>query len=140
MSLKILSTEESEELIKATCDAVHARAKRLFTWASDQVRFGELERWHSFITEFRADQPFEGDCDDFMCTCADALIDELIPEELISYATCLTESGELHAVLVVSGIWVLDNRQQKVRHITTLPYSWDRVMAFSEPGIWRAYG
>lgn len=138
--MKIMSIEEGEELVNATCNAVHARAQRLFTWVSDQARFGEPERWHSFIAEFRADTPFKGDCADFMYTCADALIDEWLPEELIAFASCITEAGEAHAVLVVNKIWVLDNRQQKVRHITTLPYRWERVMALSEPGVWKFYG
>jgi predicted transglutaminase-like cysteine proteinase len=46
------------------------------------------------------------------------------------FATCWTETGGYHAVLIVAtdyGDFVLDNRYNDVKHFDDLPYSWHKI-------------
>jgi len=130
--------------VKAQCDAVQAKMWGLFEWAPDKQVFDKMEYWHCFIEQYRADEKFTGDCDDFMLTAARALIElGLNPKQLMT-AVCETEKGALHAVLVVDGHLVLDNRHTAVKQITDWPYTdpahkWIKSMSGGEPGIWREF-
>lgn len=125
--------------VEKQCDALMARMHELFTWAPDKVVFDDMERWHSFLDEYKAGEEFSGDCDDFMLTCADVLIDLGLDPSRLMAAVCETKEGDLHAVLVVDGRMVLDNRQREVRWIEYLPYKWIKSMSGKEPGVWREY-
>lgn len=125
--------------VERQCDEVQAKMRRLFKWAPDKQVFDEIEMWYDFIEFYRHDEEFIGDCDDFMLTAASALIElGLNPKQLMT-AVCETEKGQLHAVLVVDGHLVLDNRHEQVREITDLPYKWIKSMSGKEPGVWRKY-
>lgn len=71
----------------------------------------------------------EGDCEDYALAKRKILINEENSEHL-HLATCWTESGEYHAVLVVDterGQYVLDNRHSKPQKKEHLPYKWHKI-------------
>ena len=77
-----------------------------------------------------------GDCEDFALAKKRALENQGVPSCL---ATCWTETGGYHAVLVVrtdQGDYVLDNRYESVWGWNDLPYKWDKMQA--EDGHWYA--
>lgn len=123
--------------IAEACAVVHRQMFSLFTWTSDKVVFGEVEKWHSFFKDFQQGKKFRGDCDDFMLTSADALIDLGVDARRLSAAVCKTERGDLHAVLIVDDELVLDNRYSRPMAIQRLPYTWVKSMSGAEPGVWR---
>lgn len=78
-----------------------------------------------------------GDCEDFALTKRKILLEEL-PKPSLRLATCWTERGEYHAVLIVTtdmGDYVLDNRYKFIMPWESLRYKWHKMQ--DEKGIWR---
>jgi predicted transglutaminase-like cysteine proteinase len=69
-----------------------------------------------------------GDCEDFALTKIDELIDAGWPVGNLQMATCYTETGGYHAVVLIRtanmGNLILDNRFEKVRKQDSLEYRW----------------
>ena len=68
-----------------------------------------------------------GDCEDFALAKRKMLLEMGIPLEALMLATCRTELGEGHAVLLVAttnGVFVLDNRHKDPKPWKSLGYNW----------------
>ena len=86
---------------------------------SDQEIYGLIDKWA--IPEDGC-----GDCEDIALAKQASLLDQGIPSFI---ATCWTETGEYHAVLIVPtnrGDFILDNRYPYVMKPSELEYRWDK--------------
>jgi len=115
------------------CDVQWELNQRI-DYTPDLEQFGQVERW-AVVDD-------KGDCDDYMLTKRQELIAKGWPVDCLLPATCDTETGGLHAVLVVvtdRGDYVLDNRYEKVMPWAELPYyNWSRLDYAS--GQWVSVG
>ncbi len=71
-----------------------------------------------------------GDCEDFALAKRKLLIEAGCPRSDLSLATCYTEQGDYHAVLIVrtnQGQCVLDNRFPRPQFKDSLGYRWHKV-------------
>lgn len=120
--------------------SIHGRAKALFAYQSDAETFDRLEHWHSFYSEFEAGRKFRGDCDDFVLTLMDAAVDLGVPLEQISIVYCRDDLGLPHLVLMLGGLWILDNRQSApmLRHHIQ-GYEWLKFMRLDLPSAWTRF-
>lgn len=87
-------------------------------FASDVERYGKPEFW----TEIDG----AGDCEDYALGKRAALLATGADSETLRLAICVTETGESHAVLIVTtsdGDYVLDNRHSEPMARQDLPYS-----------------
>lgn len=127
-------------------DAVKRRLDGLFVWTRDREQFGRDEDWRSHIAAYRAGEIVRDDCDGYMMTAADALLDAGADPATLRLVTCTTETGEGHAVCAVDQggeTLILDNRQRAVwtwGEMVQAGYRFDRSMRLSEPGVWREAG
>jgi len=80
-----------------------------------------------------------GDCEDYALEKAQALLRRGVPRNALNLALATTETGEHHAVLLVStrsGDFVLDNRTDEVRRWDQVPYRWRARQVGGEPFAW----
>ncbi|NDY73970.1 hypothetical protein DO021_19570 [Desulfobacter hydrogenophilus] len=86
-----------------------------------------------------------GDCEDYALLKRHLLLEAGWPKEKLRLATCYTETGGYHAVLIaILGAtwtdetwWVLDNREKLPKSWRMMDhYKWDRMQ--DEKGVWRA--
>lgn len=87
--------------------AINERINRM-PYASDAKRYASLDYWCQAGSE-------GGDCEDYAIAKLRRLVLNGFPIERFRLACCYVETGEYHAVLVVSlddGDYMLDNRQQ----------------------------
>ncbi|MFN3584739.1 transglutaminase-like cysteine peptidase [Phenylobacterium sp.] len=80
-----------------------------------------------------------GDCEDYALEKAQALLRAGLPRSALNLALATTETGEFHAVLLVStrgGDFVLDNRTDEVRRWDQVPYRWRARQVGGEPFAW----
>lgn len=87
---------------------------------TDMARYGLEDFW----TEI---DDLGGDCEDFALEKRRRLLLAGWPREVVNLATCYTESGEYHAVLLIDddqGVYVLDNRHRDVMPWAAVPYRW----------------
>lgn len=116
---------------------------QLFIWSRDRDNFGRDEDWRTHIEAFRVGAVFRDDCDGYMMTAADALIDAGYAKDNIRYLVCLTELQENHAVCgfeVNNEIYIIDNRQRAIwtaRQLVDAGYRFEKSMRLSEPGVWK---
>lgn len=110
---------------------------RDITYQSDIAHYKKSEHW-----AIPADGL--GDCEDYALMKRHLLLKAGWPDEKLRLATCWTETGGYHAVLIaILGAtwteetwWVLDNRE-------TLPRTWSRMNHYrwhkmqDENGVWR---
>ncbi len=118
------------------CVQVNRRASELFIWTDDREIYGVPERWETCIAAYRAGQIFREDCDGFAMTCCDAMRYLGTPPSDLRLVTCVTETGEGHAVLEVARKWIIDNRQRAIWPWGALRYSWLAGMDCDKPGQW----
>ena len=116
--------------------AIHQRVLRHFIWTPDQEQYQRHEHWTSHADAIERDEVIRDDCDGFALTCAELALRAGINEDDVRLATCYVETGEYHCVAIVEG-QVMDNRQRRIVAWNALPYSWDKSMRLSEPGVWR---
>lgn len=79
------------------------------SYKTDLRKFQKSEHWEVALES--------GDCEDFALAKLHKCLDAVIPIESLMLATCWTEMGEYHAVLLVSSqgmFYVLDNRFNEV--------------------------
>ena len=85
----------------------------------------------------------EGDCDDYVLTKRKRLHEAGVAKDVMRIATCWTENGEYHAVLLLetnAGTLVLDNRFNNILHFQELMYSWHLIQTtYSNKTIWREF-
>lgn len=82
------------------------------------------------VDEFWVTASGMGDCEDSALAKRKALLDAGASIDDLRLATCWIETGEYHAVLVVStdeGEYVLDNRYAHPMPRQALPYRWDKI-------------
>lgn len=80
----------------------------------------------------------QGDCEDFALAKRAKLIAQGADPKHLRLATCWTEAGDYHAVLIVTtteGDYVLDNRHQFPMPKQDLAYRWDKIQ---EGATWHA--
>lgn len=118
-------TKENWRLIRD----INASFNKSIKYLSDQEHYGKSDHWQIPTDGL-------GDCEDY----ALAKRHELSIYQIPSYiATCWTEIGGYHAVLIVHtdrGDFVLDNRYGYVCNIDELAYKWDKIQC--EDGKWRS--
>jgi len=71
-----------------------------------------------------------GDCRSFTYEKLERMFAEEFPAERMGFASCQTETGEAHAVLLVQfgkELWCADNRNQWVHDYRRTPYNWDWI-------------
>jgi len=96
-------------------------------YLSDQENYGISDYW-------AIPKNGKGDCEDIQLMKQDLLKKQGIESFM---ATCWTETGEYHAVLLVDtnkGTFVLDNRYKTVWNYDELDYAWDKIEV--EGGKW----
>jgi len=89
------------------------------TYRSDKAHYGLVDKWACPADGF-------GDCEDHCIAKQASLLDQGIPSFI---ATCWTETGEYHAVLIVPtnrGDFILDNRYPYIMKPSELEYKWDK--------------
>lgn len=79
----------------------------------------DLSVWHTLEYWEKISKQSRGDCDDYVMEKRWQCLENGIPLENIRIATCFTETGGAHAILIVSdpeegGDWILDNRQPMI--------------------------
>ena len=92
-------------------------------------------RYASDVDLYQIDEFWEiadaaGDCEDYALKKRQLLLEHGVDPQYLRLATCWTESGEYHAVLIVStdkGDYVLDNRYQFPMMRQDLPYKWHKI-------------
>lgn len=119
-----------------TYDQANAVNKKVnaLPYNTDMAVFGLPEKWED-ITERGT-----GDCEDFAIAKLRDLLAEGASKEQLKLGLCTVETGEYHAVLVVTiegEDWALDNRYPTPVRWETLPYKWDKFYLFGERK-WRA--
>lgn len=91
-------------------------------YRSDPDQYGLKEYWNIPLNY--------GDCEDYALKKRQLLIDRGVRPDNLKLATCWTETGEYHAVLIVSlldGDYVLDNRYKIPAIKQDMPYTWDKI-------------
>lgn len=77
----------------------------------------------------------EGDCEDYALAKRKKLLELGYPLKYIRLATCWTNFGEYHAVLIVTtdqGDFVLDNNHREPKTRQELMYKWDKIQQGSK--------
>lgn len=109
-------TPETWKLIKD----INQRWNDRITYMSDAEHYHEADYWtfpHDLL----------GDCEEYTIAKRQDLLEYDIESKFV---TCWVESGEYHAVLIVTtdyGDFVLDNRYDNIKHFEDLPYTWDKI-------------
>ena len=101
--------------------SVNHEVNRSISYVPDKVQFGVSEDWRD------ARRTNKDDCDGFALTKYMMLHEKGVPDTCMAICSCITETGEGHAVLVVStdkGDFVLDNRHSMIKPYETVPYKW----------------
>lgn len=94
-------------------------------YRKDKYKYGKSDYW-------TVPEKLEGDCEDYAIAKQITLDGLDIGSKL---ATCWTETGRYHAVLIVEtdkGSLVLDNRYHDVRRYEDLKYKWDKIEGDNE--------
>ena len=121
----ITLTEELWEKIKE----INRKWNNNIHYKSDKKHYGVSDYW-----TFPEDNI--GDCEDYAVAKRAELRTIGVEGH---FATCWTETGGYHAVLVIDtdrGSFVLDNRYNSVKNFRDLPYKWHRTEG--EDGKWYA--
>lgn len=103
---------------KTICD-INRQVNFDITYQKDIEHYGKSDHWVIPVDG-------HGDCEDISLMKQHLLSEQDIPSYL---ATCWTETGGYHAVLLVDtdrGTFVLDNRQKTVWNYTDLNYTWNK--------------
>lgn len=96
-------------------ERVNTRVNRSIRYESDMAQYGQPERWVAYPPSGR------GDCEDYAFTKeAELKRAGFASHRLRVRMDVLDERGGRHAVLVVDGEWVLDNRFTRVERIESL--------------------
>lgn len=108
---------------------IYADVSQRFTYQSDLLTFGRVEHWAE--PEF-LDGTIIGDCEDFTLACRKMCRAQGIPTRLVF---CQIDTGEYHIVLE-SGGWILDNRQNRVVNRDALDYQWLSISGYEAGDAW----
>lgn len=112
---------------------VNTNINKAVKYVPDSVQFKKQEYWNE------ADS--KGDCEDYAMRKRQELRKLGYPKEALNIACCWVETGEYHAVLVVTtdmGDYVLDNRYDSVMLWRKMPgYKWDRISCEGNITKWR---
>jgi len=106
------------EIVKS----VNADVNRSTKYCSDVSLYLQEEFW--------AVADGAGDCEDYALAKRQRLMQQGHSVDDLHLATCWTETGEYHAVLVVNtelGEFVLDNRHEYPMRRELLPYQWHKI-------------
>ena len=88
------------------------------------------EHWAS--SDELDDETLRDDCDGFALACR-KICREMGIESRLVY--CKTETGGGHLVLEHEG-WILDNRQDRVKSRSMLPYTWISMSGYNKGDPW----
>jgi len=123
----IILTDRNWEYLNDMNDSVNHKIK----YMSDEEQYGKQEHW-TYPNDGK------GDCEDYALLKRRRLELAGFDSEDLRMATCWTENGGYHAVLVVitdCGDLVLDNRYDEILSWEQLPYKWDKMQ--DEHREWR---
>ena len=119
-------------LLETANNAINAA----LTSGSDQVVYGQVERW---ALPLREGPIRTADCEDYALEKQRALIQAGVAPEAMFLAVGTTRAGEAHAVLVVAtdqGDYVLDNRHHIILPWSQAPYLWTKRQSQVNPFVW----
>ena len=114
--------------------AVNAQVNVRNHYVPDLAHYNAPEFWAAIDQEGGG----AGDCEDYALAKRSALLAAGVDHSSLRLATCTVETGEGHAVLVVTtdqGQFVLDNRYPDPMPRQALPYIWT---AIQEGKTWHA--
>lgn len=101
---------------------INNKVNQTITYRADTQQYGKAEFWEIPLKY--------GDCEDIALKKRQILLEQKVNPDTIKLATCWTETGGYHAVLIVTiadGDYVLDNRRQLPAIKQDLPYKWDKI-------------
>lgn len=116
-----LIPEETDDVWDQLVD-VQNDVNNAIDYRTDQQQYDKPEYWTPVSNGY-------GDCEDYAIEKKAALVDLGFPAHALRFATCWTETGEYHAVLLAEtskGTYVLDNRAWNVRNFDDMPYRWHK--------------
>lgn len=102
--------------------AINKQVNENVAYRSDPKLYKKPEFWTPALTA--------GDCEDYALKKREILLGCGVNPDSLSIATCWTETGGYHAVLIVSlpdNDYVLDNRHQTPMLKSNLEYRWDKI-------------
>jgi predicted transglutaminase-like cysteine proteinase len=101
----------------------------------------DLSVWHSPDHWERISMQNRGDCDDYVMEKRWQCLAAGVPMADMRIATCITETGGMHAILIVAdpeekGDWILDNRLPHIGTLDEVRRLGYRGVALQRPGEW----
>lgn len=105
-----------------TARAANALINNATQYRCDADLYGRVDFWDAATSQ--------GDCEDFALAKRAKLIEGGADPASLRLATCWTEAGDYHAVLIVTtdeGDYVLDNRYPFPMPKQDLAYRWDKI-------------
>ena len=111
-------------------EKVNAEVNAAVAYTPDPEKYSSADWWEDAL-----DEGNQGDCEDYAIAKLRRLIALGWKREELKLGLCKVETGEYHAVLVVTcdgQDWVLDNRHPFPTRWEDLPYKWDKFYMFGE--------